>query len=49
MGIISDDSKNFGDQQPISRNGATNRLSDAERDVLDTALEKYRPGRSEPI
>jgi hypothetical protein len=24
-------------------------LSDAERDVLNTALEKYRAGRSEPI
>src|SRR5208282_896254 len=24
-------------------------LSDAERDVLNTALEKYRPGQSEPI
>ena len=24
-------------------------LSDAERDVLNSALEKYRPGQSEPI
>lgn len=39
----------LGEVLPTSLKKSYFMLSDAERDVLNTALEKYRPGQSEPI
>jgi hypothetical protein len=41
--------KGLGEFLPTSVQKSYFMLSDAERDVLNSALEKYRPGRSEPI
>ena len=41
--------KGLGEFLPISVQKSYFMLSDAERDVLNSALEKYRPGQSEPI
>ena len=41
--------KGFGEFLPISVQKGYFMLSDAERKVLNSALEKYRPGQSEPI
>ena len=41
--------KGLGELLPTSVQKSYFMLSDAERDVLNSALEKYRPGRSEPI
>lgn len=41
--------KGLGELLPTSVQKSYFMLSDAERDVLNSALEKYRPGQSEPI
>jgi hypothetical protein len=41
--------KGLGEFLPNSVHKSYFMLSDAERDILNTALEKYRPGQSEPI
>jgi plasmid replication initiation protein len=41
--------KGLGEFLPTSVQKSYFMLSDAERDVLNSALEKYRPGQSEPI
>jgi hypothetical protein len=41
--------KGLGKYLPTSVQKSYFMLSDAERDVLNRALEKYRPGQSEPI
>ena len=41
--------KGFGEVLPTAVQKSYFMLSDAERAILDTALEKYQPGQSEPI
>lgn len=41
--------KGLGDFLPISVQKSYFMPSDAEREVLNSALEKYQPGQSEPI
>jgi hypothetical protein len=47
MGNISADSKKFGDQQPISRNGAANRLFGVIYQEFEVSIRTIENGESE--